>query len=153
MRQVVVGTLVCSSSGTRKKMLSQSRLNLPEGIAAEIRRRIESVQNGEPGEISPDGGAFAVNGGPGYTLFLSPDGDAYVEEYELDETPPVTKRDRGTQILALLLGSRLIPELASVLPTRPPATPDCDRCSGTGRILPIKLICGECHGLGWVESE
>ena len=134
-------------------MPRQPRLDLPDAIAFEIRRRIELVLGGEPGEVSSDGNALAVNGGPGYTCFLSPDGDAYIEEYELDDAPPLTKQDRGTQIVTLLLGSRLIPELASLLPPRPAKTPDCENCSGTGRITPIKIICVACHGLGWIESE
>jgi len=130
-----------------------AKIELPESIAFEIRRRIDRVKKGAPGGISGDGNSLLVAGSIGYSCFLSAEGHAYLEEYELDDFESVITTDRRAQILTLLLGSRTIPELNKLLPSRMPSAPNCDSCSGSGRVTPLNVLCNECHGLGWIESE
>ena len=102
-----------------------------------------------------------VYGSIGYGCYVSPDGDVYVETYDIgSDAPPVIDRSRGAQIQVLILGSRYLPKLADLLPKRPPEVPECGKCSGSGRVLQgltvfgkdwEGLLCDECNGLGWVE--
>jgi hypothetical protein len=127
------------------------KLHLPIAIAAEIERRIDLIRNGAPGELSLDRKALMVSGGIGYACFIAPDGDAFLYEYDLEDPTIEYQRDRRAQVLTLVLGSKHISELSTLLPSRPTSAPDCEACSGLGRVTPIQILCDACHGLGWLE--
>jgi hypothetical protein len=91
----------------------------------------------------------------GIEAVLKPDGRVLVmvDENLGDPFPsiepswrPATEHER---IPALVIGSRRIPELAELLPRRPPAATDCKPCRGTGWLVQ-EVVCTDCGGLGWV---
>jgi hypothetical protein len=81
---------------------------------------------------------------------LRPDGSFVCWDHE--EGPDVVKplSDPYWERMALCEGAKKYPELASLVPSRPPEARDCEFCRGTGQIegLP-QVICG-CGGLGWI---
>jgi hypothetical protein len=58
--------------------------------------------------------------------------------------------DAYLQRMALCQGAKKWPELAELIPTRPPEAIDCATCRGTGVPIPSmpQVIC-ECGGVGW----
>ncbi|MFO0878845.1 MAG: hypothetical protein U0840_16005 [Gemmataceae bacterium] len=99
-------------------------MELPPGIAAEIRRRIELYRQELPGALSPDGSALRVCGSIGYDAWITPDGDVWLETYDLpNEDNRVEDRSPRAQILVLALGIRTLPELEALLPARPTTRP------------------------------
>lgn len=126
-------------------------MDLPPEIAAEIRRRIEHYRVHAPGALSRDGKALRVDGSIGYDCWMTPDGDAYMETYDIDtEDCPAVDRSRRAQLLVLALGARALPQLAS----RPAGAADCSECHGAGRFHAgdHQFVCFACCGLGWVEA-
>ena len=109
-----------------------------------------------PAALSGDGKALLVDGGPGYGAYVSPDGDIFMETYGLaDSSPPTVDRTTHAQAMVVALGSRRIPELAELMPSRPQGARDCQACAGEGwkRLGPdFRFICEACAGLGWLEA-
>lgn len=131
-------------------------MELPPEITSEIRRRIEHYRVHSPGALSRDGKAVRVDGSIGYDCWISPDGDVYMETYDIEtEDTPVVDRSRRAQILVLALGARTLPQLESLLPSRPPEAVECPECKGVGRfhVGEHQFICFPCCGLGWVEGR
>jgi len=130
-------------------------MELSPHIVAEIRRRIELYRVEKPGALSPDGKALRVDGSIGYDCWISPEGEVYMETYALDtDGPPMVDRSRRAQILVLALGARTLPELETLLPSRPAGATDCQWCKGAGRFYvgEHRFVCNPCCGLGWVEG-
>lgn len=129
-------------------------MELSKPIREYLQNRIAEIRDGSPGSLSDDGLALMVDGGLGYGCFVSPEGDAFVEEYF--EEP--TRRDgtRRGQIKALVLGMRRHPVLSELLPTRPEDAVSCDACTGEGFLkfngVPY-FICHQCCGLGWISGS
>jgi hypothetical protein len=129
-------------------------MELPPDIASEIRRRIDHYRVHGPGALSSDGKALRVDGSIGYDCWMSPEGDVYMETYDIDtEDAPKVDRSRRAQLLVLALGARTLPQLESLLPSRPVGATDCPECKGAGRfhIGEHRLVCNRCCGLGWLE--
>jgi hypothetical protein len=65
------------------------------------------------------------------------------------------KATEEERIAALVIGSRRMPTLESLLPRRPDGEPDCEFCGGTGEWpLPARgIICPKCNGLGWMKMQ
>ena len=88
--------------------------------------------------------------GGGYVMAL----DGRIFEWNLDiegreVLDPVKMR------LALMLGSRVIPELKLLVPRRPIEAVDCAQCQGSGeRGLgeQLKWLCDGCGGVGWTQA-
>jgi hypothetical protein len=130
-------------------------MELPPEIAEEVRRRVEHAHCHSPQHLSLDGKAIRVDGGPGYDCYISPEGDVYMETYDLlSEDDTVADRSRRAQLLVFALGARTLPELRSLMPRRPVGVADCVKCLGEGRFPhpKVELICGVCCGLGWLED-
>ena len=74
-----------------------------------------------------------VDGGPMYCCFISPEGDAFIESYWLDENLSTqVERSRRAEIETVVLGPRNLPFLAELVPQRPPDADTCCACSGKG---------------------
>jgi hypothetical protein len=58
--------------------------------------------------------------------------------------------DEGQRSAFLVMASDRIPQLLSLLPSRPGDANDCARCGG-GRWLGGQIICPDCNGLGWIH--
>ena len=87
--------------------------------------------------------------GGGYMLAL--DGRLFEWDLETDErevSDPISVRK------ALVLGSRSIPELVRLIPSRPVDAPDCRTCEGTGSqglSDALTFVCAACGGVGWID--
>jgi len=88
--------------------------------------------------------------GGGYMMTL--DGRLFEWDLDFEErevTDPVRVR------LALVLGSKAVPELARLIPQRPLQAVDCADCQGTGRTGlngELTWACNACGGVGWSEA-
>ena len=131
-----------------------------------IQTRIAEIKRGAPGFLSDDCSAFMVAGSIGFCCFVSPDGEAFIEEYDFDDVTgreQITRCDRSRrgQIATLVLGTRTHPMLAELLPSRSDDALTCDACAGAGfvgsEIRGIKTkpfrLCEQCCGLGWTSSS
>jgi hypothetical protein len=138
------------------------RYQLPQDIHAELTRRLEQSRH-SAGSIywrSEDDTAIMVQGGPFYGCFLSPDGEAFIEEYHWEQGPPLREwttvdRSRRAQIQTIVLAAKFDPMIAGLSPQLPQRTQnavDCESCDGTGWRFSGKLICESCCGLGWYDS-
>ena len=104
-----------------------------------------------------------IHGSIGYGCYFSPDGDIFIEEYDIgSDEPPTIDRSRLAQIAALVLSSQYMPQLASLLPKKPANAPLCEECQGSGwlhqelfhRVFKSEgLLCSKCSGLGWLEES
>jgi hypothetical protein len=102
-----------------------------------------------------------LHGSIGYGCYFSPDGNIFIEEYDIGSDEPTTvDHSRQAQIAALVLTSRHMPQLAALLPKRPANAPSCKECDGMGwlhqemfrRVFKSEgLLCTKCSGLGWLE--
>ena len=88
--------------------------------------------------------------GGGYMMAL--DGRLFEWDLDFDErevTDPVRVR------LALVVGSKAVPELTRLIPQRPRQAVDCTECQGTGRTGlngQVTWVCNACGGVGWSEA-
>jgi len=137
-------------------------LQFPPELVIEIEARLDDAKRLYPGALSKDRKALLVDGGIGYGCYVAPDGDIFMETYDAGSDEPSTfDRSRRAQIAVLVLGSRTIPKLSELLPTRPADALPCAKCTGTGWLNPDWLqrvggrgiFCDECSGLGWVASS
>ncbi|HUF04901.1 MAG TPA: hypothetical protein VMM38_12095 [Aridibacter sp.] len=127
-------------------------MKLPRQIEKEIERRVEDARRSHSASLSKDGKAVLIDGGIGYGAYISPSGDIFLETYDLVEgSDPTYDRTVTGQLQVIRLGSKRIPELLELLPSRPEYSLDCQACSGNGWqiIGPIRIICTDCSGLGW----
>jgi hypothetical protein len=71
---------------------------LPE-LKSEIQARLDRTKESSPGRLSKDGTAVSICGSIGFDCYISPDGDLFMETYELfSDEPPVIDRNREAQI-------------------------------------------------------
>jgi hypothetical protein len=132
-------------------------MELPSELKSEIQARFERAKESPPGRLSKDHKAVHICGSIGYDCYISPDGDIFMETYDLsNDEPSVAHSSRQAQIACLVLGSEYMPALAQLLPDRPPDTPTCDTCKGIGWLHrgvlgPQGILCHDCSGLGWIE--
>src|SRR5262245_20124944 len=109
------------------------RMPLKSELRTKINAMFEDARERRPTSLSTDGSAVTVYGSIGVDAFVSPDGDAFIETYEIGESGPskVDKSRRG-RIAAIVLGATRIPELAELLPPRPGDAVACTKCTETG---------------------
>ena len=137
-------------------------MHFPSELSAKIQARIDRALESDPGALSADRKAIIVEGSIGHNCYVSPDGDVFMESYDIgSEEPSTLDRSIRSQISCLVLGSRTLPELADLLPTRPADAPTCETCGGSGRLLQEffrdqsagkGVLCHECCGLGWLGA-
>ena len=144
--------------GQLKRWASFSKsMELPPEIKSEIQARFDRIKKSCAAQLSGDRTAVPICGSIGYTCYISPDGDIFMETYDLsNDEPPVADRSRLAQIACLVLGSEYMPALTQLLPNRPPGAPTCDTCKGVGwlhrgALGPKGILCHDCSGLGWIE--
>jgi len=121
-----------------------------------LRKRIAEVRAGAPGQLSSDGSALMVDGSIGYECYVSSEGSVFIENYDMvGESPSICDRSLRGQIAALVLGTRMHPVLRELLPPRDEDATTCGSCAGEGFVHsgPIRILCEECCGLGWVSPS
>jgi hypothetical protein len=136
-------------------------LDIPPEIAAEIQALLERARELHPISLSKDSEAVMIHGSIGYGCYFSPDGDIYIEEYDIaSDEPPTIDRSRLAQIAALVLSLQNMPKLADLLPKRPANALSCNECKGIGwlhqelfrrKFKSEGILCDKCSGLGWLE--
>jgi hypothetical protein len=75
-------------------------------------------------------------------------------DWETEQARPTT--DHRWIITAAVSAAEKYPELREILPDRPPRATTCSKCLGAGKIAltpTSNFGCGECCGLGWVETK
>ena len=137
-------------------------MQFPPELSSEIQTRIDRALKSHPGALSADRKALLVDGSIGYGCYVSPDGDVFMETYDVgSDEPSIFDRSRRAQIACLMLGSRSLPQLAELLPTRPSNAQSCETCRGSGWLLrePVQkqsagdsVLCHDCSGLGWLGA-
>jgi hypothetical protein len=142
-------------------------LEPPAELRAFIQERIAAIKEGAPGDLSEDGSALFVHGGPMYECFISPDGDLFIETLDWADGRVQLDRSRRAQIETLVLGALNYPILANFVPLRPPDAATCETCSGKGLVRLENgnsktwhgsktwpgSLCRPCSGLGWVSAS
>jgi len=132
-------------------------MKFPPALKSEIQTRFEQMKKSSAAQLSTDRRAVPICGSIGYTCYFSPDGDIFMETYDLsNDEPPVPDRSRHAEIACLVLGSEYLPALAELLPNRPLDAPTCATCKGVGWLHrgvlgPKGILCHDCSGLGWIE--
>jgi len=83
------------------------------------------------------------------TLGIRPDGS--MVRWDHEDEPDVIKAldDPFWTRTALALGAKKFPELADLIPERPPHAVTCNVCGGTGVLEEMKDVVCECGSLGW----
>jgi len=140
---------------------------LPEFVSAGMSAAIRE----EPGQADwiREADGIRLFGTIGAEAFLRSDGSVwYYEAVDWVNDPARYEWREGKgndRWAALVLGTRRIPQLQALLPTRPPNAPNCARCNGRGelftdgkgRILAEpapasrnSIICPDCGALGWI---
>jgi hypothetical protein len=137
-------------------------MQFPSDLSLEIQARIDRALKSHPGALSADRKALLVEGSFGHGCYVSPDGDIFMETYDVGSDEPSTfDRSRRAQISCLKLGSRTLPQLAELLPPRPSDAPTCLTCGGSGWLLQELfekqsagdgVLCHDCCGLGWLGA-
>jgi hypothetical protein len=88
----------------------------------------------------------------GWTQTLAIRADGALVRWTVEEWPAAQEFDERTWVnVALVQGAARYPELASLIPTRPPDAETCPTCRGQGVIpgAPSSVIC-TCGGTGWL---
>ena len=127
--------------------------------------RLREAQLGELDRGDPGLAAYVRQSGGvllyrtiGSEGFLRPDGSVWIYEAEnwgaQEEVRGVWREaSREERWAGLVLGTARLPEVARLLPERPPGVPDCERCGGAGLTRSgageSGVICSRCWGLGW----
>jgi hypothetical protein len=122
-------------------------------MSATIRALIERVTRGEGGE------AFAQAAGRYSALPLSEGWFGWAllteqgEVLDAVDDGPVSPAVEPLRTMFLVAGAERYPELIALLPVRSPASIDCARCEGSGRMKfgSRKIRCEDCRSLGWVD--
>lgn len=104
-------------------------------------------------EVESSHDAFLLDPGMGPMLYLTTDGRVLVDEraWDGDNVREATD-DEATAALVAGAANTSIAALLDLIPAKPDGAVDCAMCSATRwlDIGPHHLICGHCHGRGWV---
>jgi hypothetical protein len=145
----------------REHACTRQALSKPDSLAAFVQSRMakQALEEVCSPKILEEAGGLFLFATIGADAYLRPDGSVWYRR-DKDLSKEADDHDwaeaKGNdRLAALVLGTKRTPELAALLPTRPPSTPDCSRCSGRGEILASRglgrgFICPDCGGLGWV---
>jgi len=111
-------------------------------------------ENPKMGELLRELDALYLFGTMGMEAVLKADGSVLVsvdDSWDQPDAPPPPWRPATVleRTASLVIARKRIPEVAELLPSRPPGAADCPRCKGTGRIIQ-EVVCMDCGALGWV---
>ena len=121
-------------------------------------RQLADYDRDQPwiGKLLRELDALYLFGTMGMEAVLKADGTVLVsrdDSWGQPAAPPSPWRAATIQerTASLVIARTRIPEVAELLPSRPPDAADCPRCNGTGRIIQ-EVVCMDCGALGWVPS-
>lgn len=108
------------------------------------------------GGVESDDAPVHILSSIGVDCYATPNGDAWSDTYNLEDYEAVSRRTPGARIMALVCGAKHHPVLAELLPQRTDAAVDCPACSAAGHVTvggALQLICYQCCGLGWCDTN
>lgn len=137
---------------------------LPEGVGMDLwyyRLRDQQWRDDDKRGSENSGWLRALDalylfGTIGTEAILRGNGEVWVrpdEQWDDPDAPEPEWRpaDEHERTVSLVIASERMPEVRSLLPTRPTNALSCPRCSGSGRFI-SNVICPDCDGLGWITS-
>jgi len=133
------------------------RVAVPEELSAFIAARIAGYPTEAPEQLrweSPFVAQFSalpLHLGWTETIGIGPDGEVVRWSTEGDYAGLRSVEDRTWVLSALVDGARRYPELAALLPERPPGAVDCP-CRKHPIFASGKVLCGQCGGIGWLPK-
>lgn len=128
-------------------------LNPPAWLAEFVETRMAAAIRDQPDRAAwiRETGGILLFGTIGAEAYLRLDGSVWyyrAVDWVNDPDRYEWREGRGNdRWIALVLGSKRMPELQSLLPVRPPAAPNCGRCGGRGEILVSRQSSGEERGI------
>src|SRR5258706_15444888 len=125
-------------------------MQIPTWLADFVATQIaaQSARDASLRKLTREAGGMRLFGTIGAEVFLRPDGTTVsLIEGESSDDSTWSEDSLMDHYAALAIGKRHYPELAALLPVRPPQASDCTACVGTGSIRGI--VCARCSGLGW----
>ena len=128
---------------------------IPENLIPKL-RELQKQNLSYPIVKSED--AVVMYIGMGGEMYLTFDGRVITVDW-MDGYQPNEAKTLSEAAMALVLGAERsnLPELLSLLPSRPPEAEDCLNCKQTGWLNlgseTLTFICGDCGGLGWKVQE
>jgi hypothetical protein len=118
-------------------------------LSQQIAARILEARRHHPDRVSADGSALLLYADMGGRCYLRPDGQILRESVD-SASSLARETDPKFRTLALVCGCEFYPELVALLPERPSSFRDCPACqAGRVQVGELRIICGECNGLGW----
>jgi hypothetical protein len=81
-------------------------------------------------------------------VVLSLSGELFFSDGESEPVAPLDDVLWRNVALVSLVGR--YPDLGELLPVRPPDAATCPACSGAGKVMDGRLLCGTCGGLAWI---
>ena len=137
---------------------------LPEGVGMDLwYYRLRDQQWRTHDERGSDGSgwlreldALYLFGTIGTEAILRGNGEVWVRPDEHWDDPGAPDpgwrpADEHERTASLVIASERMPDVRSLLPTRPPNAINCSRCSGSGWFIG-KVVCPDCDGLGWIAA-
>ena len=130
-------------------------------LAEQINKRIseylasESI-SAEMHKVAASVAALPLWSDIGGCIAIKPDG-SFVQ-CDWDSGKIVEEKNPAWQLLALVAGSKIYPELEVLLPKETGEAQQCSMCKGTGCLViedyvSKNIVCGQCFGLGWVTDD
>jgi len=125
-------------------------------MPASVRVTVSKLVQAARGELSDANSRFLgylLHGGPSSCDFLDADGEVWCWSAWDDTVEHVP--DGPRKVGAVAIAAKRIPALAAWFPIRPINAVDCNRCRAQGwlEIMTLRLLCPECHGMGWIPQE
>ena len=133
------------------------RVVVPQELSAFIAARIAGYATEAPEQLRWESrfvaqfAALPLYLGWTETIGIRPDGDVVCWSTEGNYAGVRPVEDRTWALSALVVGARRYPELAALLPKRPPGAVDCP-CRKHQLFASGKVLCGECGGIGWLPK-
>ena len=145
-------------------LVKTRRFTIPEELIPKLRGLQEQSRHYYKDEVVESEDAVVMTLGMGAAMYLALDGRVIVWEDELEEkTEPRDAKDVKEMFTAILIGAEQTksPELLSLLPQRPKEALDCQECNKSGWRQfgidvsgePVKIICWDCGGIGWIINN
>jgi hypothetical protein len=141
------------------------RFAISEALVPKLRELQERTKERYTDKIIESEDVVVMTLGMGNAMYLTFDGRIIIEEwnYPDEDGPPREAKDVKEMLTAIVVGAkqRKAPELLSLLPQRPKEATDCRACEITGwRQIgadvngePVKIVCWDCAGTGWINNN
>jgi hypothetical protein len=145
-------------------LVKTKRFEIPNELVPKLRELQAETRQYYIDKIAEAEDAVVMSGGMGAAMYLALDGRVIVWDDDLEEeTEPREAKDVKEMFTAIIGGAkkRKAPELLLLLPLRPEEALDCPDCGNSGRRQlgldvdgePVKIICWDCGGIGWIINN